>query len=424
MISVLMAVHADTPEKVEWLGEAVASVREQDFQDVEVIVVDDCSPLPLGELDARVVRTTSKQGPAAARNTAVALARYDALVALDGDDLFASPRALSEMWAVWTPEKVVYGDLQQYNLVDGAFQRGKTVVFPHYTFQHVLKPQGLIPVTALHSRECHVAAGGWKPELEHGLEDVEYWIAAGAAGFCGLKVDTTVLLYRRHGASRTVNMRSLRMEGTARAKIYEMHQDLYEGRYPVGCCGGGSRAPVPSAPNAPAPTSLTTFREDERVWVRYNGKRTGAFGMVGPASRYTYTVDGTAHVFQVYVNDVQLFRRSGRGQDFSVGVAPPESEPEPDVVVVKRAEVAPPVMAEIERLDDVAMEASPNHQPNRQPNHQPGLSAIDLGSHKSALEAQGWTVEKLANASVGDLTPIRGVGIVTAAKIIDAARAV
>ena len=219
-------------------------------------------------------------------------------------------------------------------------------------------------------------------------------------------------------------MRNARMEGNARGKIREMHQDLYEGRYPVGCCGGGSRAPVPSAPSAPAPTSLTAFREDERVWVKYNGGRTGAFGMVGPASRYTYSVEGTNHVFQVHVNDVQLFRRSGRGQDFSVGVAPPEPEMVPEVVEVERREVGPPVMAEIERLDGVAEGfQEPEKFQEIEQSTEKSLDGLDLGSFRGPLEAQGWTVEKLASASVGDLTPIRGIGIVTAAKIIDAARA-
>ena len=101
---------------------------------------------------------------------------------------------------------------------------------------------------------------------------------------------------------------------------------------------------------ADAPTQHTT------IWVRYNGRRQGEFGMRGPVTGTMYKVEGVGAEFEIYTVDANLFRRSGRGRDFSVGIAPPAPAPEPEPEPEPQPEyTAPPVrMAEILDLDDVA----------------------------------------------------------------------
>ena len=99
-----ISVIIPTYERPEQLAAAVASVKAQTEIGraffVELIIVDDASPTPQGgdlvgeHVDLRVERHAANQGPAAARNTGVAMATGDYIAFLDSDD-------------TWRPQKLV-----------------------------------------------------------------------------------------------------------------------------------------------------------------------------------------------------------------------------------------------------------------------------------------------------------------------------
>lgn len=132
----------------------------------------------------------------------------------------------------------------------------------------------------------------------------------------------------------------------------------------MGCCGGSrSRAIAPAvtpgiAGNRRSLSLAATARfSNDTVWVRYNGRREGQFGVRGQATGQVYTIDGRGSEFEIYAVDANIFRRSGRGRDFSVGIAPPAPEPEPEPTPQPHEtpfQAPPPQLAEIERLDAVA----------------------------------------------------------------------
>lgn len=91
-VSVVMPCH----QRLRSLERAVRSVLDAADAvpgEVEIILVDDCSPVPVqGALSARlrdprvtVLRHTRNRGPAAARNTGVAHARFDLVLFTDDD---------------------------------------------------------------------------------------------------------------------------------------------------------------------------------------------------------------------------------------------------------------------------------------------------------------------------------------------------
>jgi glycosyltransferase involved in cell wall biosynthesis len=85
-------------EYVRFLGEAVASVREQDVE-AELIVVDNASVSELPDLgDARVVRSDVRLSTGAARNLGLEAASAPLVVFLDADDLML-PRSLATLLA-------------------------------------------------------------------------------------------------------------------------------------------------------------------------------------------------------------------------------------------------------------------------------------------------------------------------------------
>lgn len=341
MISIITPAYIDTIEKLEWLNEMIASVQAQSWEAWELVLMDDASPITitLQNPDGRIrqLRMVNRSGPALCRNTAVAVASFDCLLPVDADDLLANSEVLYTLYETWNRNrsKFVYGDLQRIQRnPSGQWQPGKIISLTDYTFEKSLDLEGIVTVSCMHSIECHVKAGGWKPELEAGLEDVEYWIAAGKAGFCGQKIGGfTNLIYRRHEGGRSHHLRMVnRRENEMRNLIREMHSDVYEGKYPMACCGGGSKSYTPpvQASQIAMASSLNQFSNELKVWVEYAGQREGSFGLVGQFTGINYNINGQGHKLEVHINDLPKFKHSGRGQDFRIGVAPPNGQAKPE----------------------------------------------------------------------------------------------
>jgi hypothetical protein len=85
-------------EYVRFLGEAVASVRQQAVE-AELIVVDNASNAPLPDLgDAHIVRSDTRLSTGAARNLGLEAVSAPLVVFLDADDLML-PRSLPALLA-------------------------------------------------------------------------------------------------------------------------------------------------------------------------------------------------------------------------------------------------------------------------------------------------------------------------------------
>lgn len=88
-VSVVIPTH----NRPTLLGESLASLREQTFTDWEALIVDDASTTPVtmdeGDKRIRVLRHSSSQGGAAAKNTGIKGATAEILAFLDDDDLYA-----------------------------------------------------------------------------------------------------------------------------------------------------------------------------------------------------------------------------------------------------------------------------------------------------------------------------------------------
>lgn len=80
-----------------FIGDAIQSVRIQEYSDWEMLIVDDCSPddtcarveaVSTRDPRVRLIRQTRNSGPAAARNLALSQARGRYIAFLDSDDLW------------------------------------------------------------------------------------------------------------------------------------------------------------------------------------------------------------------------------------------------------------------------------------------------------------------------------------------------
>jgi len=134
LVSVIIPVY----NRPQMLAEAVQSVQEQTWANLEIIIIDDGSTDQtasvaegLAARDSRViVRTIQNGGPGAARNAGIAVSRGDFIQFLDSDDLLL-PYKLSDALAifdenascdiVYSPTKLLFVDTDE---TEGPF--GKT----------------------------------------------------------------------------------------------------------------------------------------------------------------------------------------------------------------------------------------------------------------------------------------------------------
>lgn len=470
-ISIITPICCDTSQKVDWLDEMIQSIVSQTMTDWELILIDDKSPLSLHPIKTNLKYSLDKRlrwfenaqndGPAKTRNTAVALAESECILPLDADDMLANNDVLEYMYDAWIMDntKTVYGNVQLFAPASTGFQRGKVIQLAPYSFENAMNLGGTMPVTVMHSKECHYQAGGWKPELDQGREDVEYWIATGERGFCGLKVNTTTLLYRKHEQSRdyqlkfeTQNLRAMQ------DKIKAMHSDVYAGRYPVACCGKGDSQVSVSDPivtsqsvseqHIKVVTPLEGYDENQLEWVAYRGPKKARSGSIltrGPANTPNeYPILGKGHVFQIHKSHRKLFSdRQKLG--FEMNQPDPRQQSEPDPIVTPQItpqiiEMPKPEMSTIVRMDSIA---SQTKEADVQLIQNPAIiidendprtteqdfidrtiidySLSDLGLSQTlteTLQHSNYTVNSLAKAVPGMLSQLPGIGIKRADLII------
>ena len=198
-ISVLLPCFNDG----QWIDEALESVRQQTFQDFEIVIVDDGSTdaatvRKLESIDApgtRVLKTENRGLPAA-RNHAAAHARGELFCALDADDRLAS---------TWFEK----GNAVLESRPEVAFVSHWLETFgdEHWTWkpEHcdlpALLARNTINGAALVKRSAFEAVGGYDESMRNGCEDWDFWLRLVEAGYPGAILPEVLFYYRRHAAS-------------------------------------------------------------------------------------------------------------------------------------------------------------------------------------------------------------------------------
>lgn len=118
----LVSVVITTYNRPSYLRQAVASVRDQTYAPLELVVVDDCSEMParqvLDEMDLERFRTVTclrheeNRGANAARNTGIRESSGEFIAFLDDDDRWRPEKIRQQVTAFDDDIGVVYTDLE------------------------------------------------------------------------------------------------------------------------------------------------------------------------------------------------------------------------------------------------------------------------------------------------------------------------
>ena len=169
-VSIITPVRARHTAHVRWLDEAVQSVLNQTRDDWEMVIVDDHSKVTLPAYEDKRIRmfslAGSDRGVSLARNEAARLATSDLLLPLDADDKLAET-AVEMFLGAWKGKGIIYSDIVMFG-TDFA----RAYLAPDYDFNTLLRATFLL-VGCLHKKEDHARVGGWRADMQGGLEDWE-----------------------------------------------------------------------------------------------------------------------------------------------------------------------------------------------------------------------------------------------------------
>jgi glycosyltransferase involved in cell wall biosynthesis len=315
-VSIITPLLAEAQIQMDWLGITVRSVLAQTEKDWEMIIIVDQSKVGLEPMrdfvtsDPRIraMRNKGMPGVSDTRNTGVHACVSDLLLPLDADDVLLPNAVERYLWA-WanggSAQGIVYTDIQMFGQ-----NHQRYYAAPSYDFKRLLA-NTFMSVGCLHRKSDWAKIGGWRSDMQGGLEDWEYWIRMGAAGVCGFLLSEPLYHYRRHGEGRLASLKTDQQRWQTQYQLVrKLHQELYDGRFPKMCCGSAAQSSKPRTPQVRESGPVTNG-----VRLVYIGPRGAGFGMRGPSGQ-RYRIPGKGGEFRARQADVQFFLSYAQGQGF------------------------------------------------------------------------------------------------------------
>ena len=187
----------------QYLEDAIKSAKDQTYENIEIIVVDDGSDK--GEYHSFYVNNyeekikwvyQTNRGLPSARNTGLMNATGDYVLFLDADDMIM-PMYIEEAVNAAVKEKVdvVYCDMQHFGDRDDPVKMHDVVTKEMFAKYNPLAYCSMIKKSAV------ISVGGYNIKMIHGWEDYELWIELFEKGFKFTHIPYYFFMYRRHGTS-------------------------------------------------------------------------------------------------------------------------------------------------------------------------------------------------------------------------------
>lgn len=190
LVSVIMAAY----NAAEHIGEALDSVLAQDWQPLEVVVVDDGSTDDTAAIVGRYPEVVyvhqENQGPSAARNAAVERSSGELVANFDSDDLLPSTRISDQArYLLAHPE------------IGAVFGRQEWMNAPEWMARDAVygDVDGIPLSSVMFRREVFFELGGYDTSFVHG-EDMDLLMRMREQGI-EYQVIPEIVLYRRYQAS-------------------------------------------------------------------------------------------------------------------------------------------------------------------------------------------------------------------------------
>ncbi len=226
-VSVIMPCYNDGI----YIEEAIASIKSQTYQNIELIIIDDGSDdentvnIINGLSDENIkVLHTQRLRPAGARNFGIANASGEYILPLDADDTI-EPDYIEKAVRVMDENDnvgIVYCRADLFGESSGRWE------LPDYSTESMLL-DNIIFVTAMFRRADWETVGGFNTNMHDGMEDYDFWLSIIELGRDVHQFKEILFHYRIKPVSRTTNFqKNASVVQQTYKTIYENHPKLYE----------------------------------------------------------------------------------------------------------------------------------------------------------------------------------------------------
>lgn len=310
--------------------DALDSVEGQFFKRWHCIVVNDTGkPLKIPHPWATVINTKGKEGPAKARNLGIAMAKTEAIVCLDADDIM-QPACLQDMWNIYKEKpQIVYSDWWD--------DKGDNVSIWHpplWEPEKLITDGCIFATCAMYPKKYWEEVGGYDENIDI-WEDWDFQIALASKGFCAVKIEKPLFTYRKNTGNRRDSFAG---KGT---ELYELGKKMFMAKWPywngvgkeklaMACGGCGKRSVRP----ATAPKLQQQAQPEGAVLLEFLGKNaTAIYVGKGTGTKYRFGNDQSHKRRFVYDKDVPGFLAL-TGMFRQVPLQPREREDKPTLAGV------------------------------------------------------------------------------------------
>lgn len=227
--NILVSVITPCKNAARWLDTCIQSVRDQDFQDWELLVVDDAStdesPAIVEaqvEKDNRIklLRLSESLGGSGARNHAIRQARGRYIAFLDADDWWL-PQKLSSQIAFMEKGELPF-TYTAYEKVDVSGELQGRVFHPPLELNYVKLLRSCAIGCSTVMLDTKILGRRYLPDLPRS-HDYALWLELLREGYVAKGIDEPLTVYREHSGSLSSNKLSkLKMAW----QIYRNHESF------------------------------------------------------------------------------------------------------------------------------------------------------------------------------------------------------
>ncbi|MFI7484317.1 glycosyltransferase family 2 protein [Kocuria sp. M1R5S2] len=216
----------------QFLRESVMSALAQNFEELDVVVVDDGSTdkltqdelMSIVELPRVMVVRQSNSGPAAARNRGISLSSAQYFLPLDADDVI-EPQYVELCVRILDSQQAVGAVYSRADLIGDAEGEWR---LPEFDWSTILV-HNLVFNACLFRRNDWEAVGGYDETMRDGREDHDYILKVLGLGRTVWRLDEVCFHYRQRHSSRNKGIGLNREQlVAASAQIFRNNIALYE----------------------------------------------------------------------------------------------------------------------------------------------------------------------------------------------------
>jgi hypothetical protein len=213
-----------------YLEEALASALSQNYEDFEVILIDD------GSTDAATVAAlnrlpphprlqvlrTSNQGVSRARNHAISMARGSYILPLDADDRILPDYLASAVAVLDQRPEVGFVGCHYRTFGERTLEyRPESYSIPELLVENVA------PIASVFRRTCWEQVGGYCADM-NGMEDWDLWLGILNQGYVGAVLPKILFEYRMRANSNIAQIREPEVYQRRLQLLYKRHRRLYD----------------------------------------------------------------------------------------------------------------------------------------------------------------------------------------------------